>query len=316
MTSPSGIRLLTLPGKPSKARIEMPRPHAKTNSRALLRRGLVAGCLALVISGASGCTITSNAYKQLHQHEALGDFMISHRNRVMAARAWYRQKHCFGGHHHMDELKAGFIEGYIAVAEGGNGCVPAIAPREYWGWRYQSANGQRAVNAWFAGYPLGAKAAEQAGIGHWSQIRPAGMVPPAGDGGLAKPGAVEMVPTPFVEEDSTLPAPPDPDAIRGGAEATQSFELDDDAASGDAATDEANHTGTATEVYSSLGTASQPAAEDTAGVSANISDESDELAAPEQAEMDSEFIEIFGQPARAASAPRSEPDGKLPFTFD
>lgn len=57
------------------------------------------------------------------------------------------------------------------VADGGTGCVPTFPPREYWGWKYQSCVGQERVAAWFAGYPHGARAAEEDGIGNYYQIQ-------------------------------------------------------------------------------------------------------------------------------------------------
>ena len=100
--------------------------------------------------------------------------MIGYRNQVLAAKAWHEVKHCYGNRRNLRDFKAGFMQGYIDVANGSNGCVPSVAPASYWGWRYQSADGQNAVNAWFAGYPLGAQRAEEDGVGHWSNIRPSG----------------------------------------------------------------------------------------------------------------------------------------------
>ncbi len=57
-----------------------------------------------------------------------------------------------------------------AVADGSDGCTPSFPPNTYWGWRYQSAEGQAKVAAWFSGYPHGARAAEEDGVGNWTQI--------------------------------------------------------------------------------------------------------------------------------------------------
>ncbi len=54
---------------------------------------------------------------------------------------------------------------------GSEACTPAFAPRQYWGWKYQSAEGQQKVAAWYSGYPHGARAAEEDGIGNWTQIQ-------------------------------------------------------------------------------------------------------------------------------------------------
>ena len=62
-------------------------------------------------------------------------------------------------------------DGYEAVAGGKDGCTPALTPQQYWSWQYQNAEGQGKAAAWFAGYPHGARAAEEDGIGNWSQIQ-------------------------------------------------------------------------------------------------------------------------------------------------
>ncbi|TWU33396.1 hypothetical protein [Novipirellula artificiosorum] len=137
-------------------------------SRRVARAVMLAG-LSLVMLGSTGCTMFSGLCSSMSQHEALDDFMIGHRNKVMAAKAWHCQKHTFCNP--SSAFKEGFYEGYMDVANGGNGCIPSVAPSKYWGWAYQSANGQTAVNDWFAGYPMGVKAAEQDGVGHWSQVQ-------------------------------------------------------------------------------------------------------------------------------------------------
>ncbi|MEM9646047.1 MAG: hypothetical protein AAF989_13750, partial [Planctomycetota bacterium] len=125
------------------------------------------------MTASTGCSIFSNAAVAVRRHECIDEFMMTHRQRVMAARAWHRHKACMKNHCHLDDVKRGFMDAYQEVAEGGSGCVPAVAPRSYWGWRYQSADGNGAVNAWYEGYPLGVKAAEQDGVGHYNDIQTA-----------------------------------------------------------------------------------------------------------------------------------------------
>ncbi len=117
------------------------------------------------------------ACKQLKKQECVDKFMIGYRNSAMAAKAWHREKHCFQGkcRGNLRDFEAGFLQGYMDVAAGGDGCVPAIAPEKYWGWRYQSDKGQAGVNAWYEGYPMGVRAAEKDGVGNWGQIRPVGL---------------------------------------------------------------------------------------------------------------------------------------------
>ncbi len=158
-----------------------------TSSR--LTKLLAASCLGLMTLGSTGCSITSNAYRSLTDCECIDEFMVDYRNRAMAEKAWHCQKHLFGNHEYRDEFKGGFIAGYLDIANGGAGCCPNIVPAAYWGWRYQSAQGQAAINAWYEGFPMGVRAAEQDGVGSWQQIRTFG-----GCGSGPAGGAVPMTP--------------------------------------------------------------------------------------------------------------------------
>jgi len=189
--------------------------------------------------------------RALTRHDGLDEFMVDYRNKAWSARAWLCSKHQFRGHRHLSDLEAGFRQGYADVAAGGNGCTPAICPQSYWGWQYQSADGQQRMNAWFEGYPLGVKAAEEDGIGHWRQVAtsfnapvptpvkadpkatdepiPPGQAAPLVDAaatgvgaepvfpGTALPDGAEVVPTPPISPEN-LPLPSsDPFSVPGPA---------------------------------------------------------------------------------------------------
>ncbi len=141
--------------------------------------------------------------------ECIDEFMISYRNRALAEKAWIRNKHRYCNRSYMKEFKDGFIQGYMEVASGGNGCIPAVAPSEYWGWKYQSTHGHSAVNAWFEGFPMGVQAAEQDGVGHWGQIRTSGVVPnpPAPLAPAAQMQNSGGVTNPFYSDEEIIPAP-------------------------------------------------------------------------------------------------------------
>jgi hypothetical protein len=68
------------------------------------------------------------------------------------------------------DFEAGWREGYYDVADGKDGQRPITPPRRYWAARYQSPAGERQVEAWFAGYELGAAAAQRDGIGYWAFV--------------------------------------------------------------------------------------------------------------------------------------------------
>ena len=66
-----------------------------------------------------------------------------------------------------EHVRAGFIDGYVNVALGGDGCTPAVAPSKYWGgWHYSGIAGQQAGAQWLQGFPLGALAAEGDGAAY------------------------------------------------------------------------------------------------------------------------------------------------------
>ena len=210
------------------------------------------GLILVVLMTSSGCSVTSGLCRAVTNHDGLDKFMIGYRNRVLAARAWHERRQCYGNRRHRSDFENGFLQGYIDVANGGNGCVPAVAPASYLGWRYQTADGQAAINAWFEGYPLGAQVAEQDGVGHWGVIRPSGprkpqqavYVPPP-------PPAEEVEENPFyqqrypvepklepddedMDEDEEASASDDP--IRKALESS----LDDDPTKGSSLDDDSN----------------------------------------------------------------------------
>ena len=159
-----GGRLLSAVGRPIDGK------NMKTTT-STWRRMVAVGCLGAMSLGLTGCSVINGACRSLRQQECIDDFMIGYRNQALAAKAWHRVKHCYKNKTYFNDFRAGFFDGYADVAAGGPGCTPAVAPSTYWGWKYQSRDGQSAVNAYFEGYPLGVKAAEQDGVGHWGSVR-------------------------------------------------------------------------------------------------------------------------------------------------
>lgn len=138
--------------------------------------------LALALLAGSGCSLVSAPYGAVtgpvgffRDHAAYNDssesMVLGWRNHVWSKKAWYQQRHLYASHPYVKDFGKGFQAGYTDVANGGDGCVPVLPPREYWSWRYQSPEGQGKSGAWFEGYPLGAAAAEKDGISDWSHIQ-------------------------------------------------------------------------------------------------------------------------------------------------
>jgi hypothetical protein len=132
--------------------------------------------VAMMVLGSSlvssiGCTAWTGAQQAWQYNHYWNDSIMGYRHTCMASKAWHSRKHCYANQQYMKDFARGFKAGYMAVAAGGDGCTPAFPPREYWGWKYQSCEGQARVAAWFSGFPYGAQAAEQDGIGGWTQIQ-------------------------------------------------------------------------------------------------------------------------------------------------
>ena len=115
----------------------------------------------MAISASSGCTIVQSATDFVHYNEMTDDFVLGWRNHVWSRQAWIEHRPEYQNHPHIHAFKNGFIDGYSSVASGGNGCPPALPPRCYWSWKYQSPEGQAKVATYFEAFPLGAKAAEE-----------------------------------------------------------------------------------------------------------------------------------------------------------
>jgi hypothetical protein len=107
----------------------------------------------------------------------------------------------------------GFKDGFADfLYAGGTGEPPPVPPRYYWKLRYETADGHRAMEDWFAGFRHGASVARAGGYREWVTI--ASSVPADGvtvsAAGLVLP---EHAPAPPGE---SLP-PPRPIAVPQGA---------------------------------------------------------------------------------------------------
>ncbi|XZE21229.1 hypothetical protein SH449x_001128 [Pirellulaceae bacterium SH449] len=133
-----------------------------------VKRRLLLTFLAAVLLPATGC---QSLYTGLGVGNYWNETKLRHRNNTASKYAWNSRFEHFVNQPNIGDFRKGFRAGYMDVADGGTGCVPIFPPREYWGWRYQSCEGQARVAAWFAGYPHGARAAEEDGIGGYYQIQ-------------------------------------------------------------------------------------------------------------------------------------------------
>lgn len=147
-------------------------PQACVSTRPRLHRGkLVTASLIVVLACSSGCTLVHNAHKACTQNESWNEAVVVMRNRAWATKAWHKRKHHFCNERYINDFAAGFRQGYEDVANGSNGCTPATPPRSYMTWEFQSAEGHARTAAWFQGYPQGARAAEEEGVGNYYQLQ-------------------------------------------------------------------------------------------------------------------------------------------------
>ena len=191
------------------------------------RQLLLMATLGLLISPSVGCTMATGFGQNMAGNHALDDFMIGYRNQAWAAKAWQCRKQRFCNKQFLGDFEKGFRAGYESVAQGGNGCVPAVCPQSYWGWQYQTADGQARMNAWFEAYPMGVAAAEEDGIGNWSQVQtsmpaprpvaPVAALAPAAAVGASTAGVSdqkEIIGKPKGERSSSAKALPDTEATK------------------------------------------------------------------------------------------------------
>jgi len=115
--------------------------------------------------------MTRGVCNYIAYNDTTDDFVMGWRNRVWSRQAWHARKAQFVGHQELGAFGEGFRDGYRDVASGGNGCPPPVPPRKYWSWRYQTAEGQCKVAAWYEGFPYGAQAAAEEGAGEHQQIQ-------------------------------------------------------------------------------------------------------------------------------------------------
>ena len=174
------------------------------------RRATLAAVLGFCCIGSTGCSLFTSSVKVAAKdvQSWVDESMANYRDRALAEKAWIRIRSQHRDHEYRKELRRGFLAGYQAVATGGNGCTPPIAPSEYWGWKYQSPYGQAAVQAWFEGYPRGAQAAEQDGVGNWSRVQLNLRTPEVFESAIAQPAVPEE--QTVLEEENQAAAIPSP----------------------------------------------------------------------------------------------------------
>lgn len=135
------------------------------------RAGLLGFCIAIGTAGLfSGCTSLNSSIGSIFSGGCMSDAIELHRNRTCALKAWFRREHNFCDQPYLRDFKEGFVDGYVAIAEGKPGCPPSVPPKRFWSWAYQTPEGQAQMAAWYAGYPYGVQAAKDDGLSNRNHI--------------------------------------------------------------------------------------------------------------------------------------------------
>jgi hypothetical protein len=133
-------------------------------------RHLVWGMLVCLLA-CSGCATLRGLDDQLRYNDGTYQFGSRLQNYCRAFCVWHLRAAHFRGEPHRHDFAAGFRQGYCDVASGEDGCLPPLAPREYWNCSFENPEGQGRITAWFAGYSHGAAAAEEEAAGVFRPVR-------------------------------------------------------------------------------------------------------------------------------------------------
>lgn len=179
-----------------------------------MRRRLCLWVAALTWLG-SGCSLAKDAtslavYKV---RESTDDFCEGIRDRKWADHAWEKARRASPGAYSEDYAR-GFKDGFAHyLFRGGKGEPPPLPPPHYRKLSYQTPQGYRAIEDWYAGFRHGTDAARQSGYRQFitgpSALRVSGPVPPP-----PEPGTDQAAPLPPPPVWAPVPpapvAPPNP----------------------------------------------------------------------------------------------------------
>jgi hypothetical protein len=145
-----------------------------------LRQLLAMGVAALSLLG-GGCTLLKDGacLTSYRIKEAVDDCAESVRNRKWAEQAWKNVRRSCPQVCYSDDYAEGFRDGFSEyLYRGGNGEPPPLPPKHYRCVSYQTPEGYKSIEEWFAGYRHGATAAREGGYRQYVTGPSAVRVPP------------------------------------------------------------------------------------------------------------------------------------------
>jgi hypothetical protein len=173
----------------------------------------------------SGCTLIGDGVRVAWRDlvEAVDDHREHWRNRNWAEAAWVEVSCAAIVQEHSDDYAEGFKDGFTAYLDhGGDGEPPLVAPARYRRFRYQTPQGYRAIEDWFAGYRHGVAVARQTGYRRLitGPVGPPSLPPPppaphgpgtaVDQGPPAGPAPTEILPVPRILPPTPSDAPDEP----------------------------------------------------------------------------------------------------------
>jgi len=128
--------------------------------------------LALAVTAATGSGCSTGTGLSSPYSAGPRDYVTNRwRDHVWANRAYETKiAGSMRGRMHETDYRRGFVAGYQSVSQGGDGTVPPMPPRRYWGSEYLSPEGQTKAKSWFEGFPDGVRAAQEDGIDAYRDI--------------------------------------------------------------------------------------------------------------------------------------------------
>jgi hypothetical protein len=155
----------------------------------------------------------------------LNEIIDCEHDRKLAKAAW-ADFSCTAPTAYSSDFKHGFQDGFADyLFWGGTGAPPPVPPRCYWNAKYETPEGQQAIQDWFAGFRAGAERAHESGYRNMVIVPASASLPPllpsessansssaAGSGALPGSGAgpEEMLPPPRPVPTPQSPATPGP----------------------------------------------------------------------------------------------------------
>jgi hypothetical protein len=109
------------------------------------------------------------------------DYHECRRNRELADEAWgsFFSKH--PTLEYSKDFECGFKEGFSDyLYSGGTGAPPPVPPRCYWNYKYETPEGHKAAQNWFAGFRAGAESARESGYRKLVLVATSTCIPTSG----------------------------------------------------------------------------------------------------------------------------------------